>query len=156
MPVQRDIQNIVVLSACQMLYGTGRGLFIVAAPAVALLPGFSPDLALATLPAATVVTGMALSAWVSSIVTRRTGRQRGWRNLGFLAGASTSRSSAIPDPIPRKKNRSTACFRRRNARLDSGSNTMSRLPRHPPRRHGQKIPAVEDNAACTYRQIRRL
>jgi len=91
MPVQRDIQNIVVLSACQMLYGTGRGLFIVAAPAVALLPGFSPDLALATLPAATVVTGMALSAWVSSIVTRRTGRQRGFligTGLAVISGAA--------------------------------------------------------------------
>ena len=59
--------------------------------AVALLPGFSPDLALATLPAATVVTGMALSAWVSSIVTRRTGRQRGFligTGLAVISGAA--------------------------------------------------------------------
>jgi len=90
MTIQRDIQNIAVLSACQMLYGTGRGLFIIAAPAVALLPGFSPDLALATLPAATVVIGMALAAWLSSIVTRRTGRR-----LGFLIGTGLAAISGI-------------------------------------------------------------
>ena len=30
-----------------MLFGTGRGLFMIAAPAVALLPSFAPHLALA-------------------------------------------------------------------------------------------------------------
>ena len=55
--VARDIGNVTVLSTCQMLFGTGRGLFMITAPAVALLPGFAPHLALATLPAATVVVG---------------------------------------------------------------------------------------------------
>ena len=77
----KDIGNVAVLSTCQMLFGTGRGLFMVAAPAVALLPGFAPHLALATLPAAAVVIGTALSAWAASMISRRTGRQ-----AGFLIG----------------------------------------------------------------------
>ena len=64
-----------------MLFGTGRGLFMVTAPAVALLPGFAPHLALATLPAAAVVIGTALSAWAASMISRRTGRR-----AGFLIG----------------------------------------------------------------------
>ena len=79
--VARDIGNVTVLSTCQMLFGTGRGLFMITAPAVALLPGFAPHLALATLPAATVVIGTALSAWIASMITRRTGRR-----VGFLIG----------------------------------------------------------------------
>jgi len=75
--VARDIGNVTVLSTCQMLFGTGRGLFMITAPAVALLPGFAPHLALATLPAATVVIGTALSAWIASMITRRTGRRVG-------------------------------------------------------------------------------
>ena len=86
----RDIQNVAVLSTCQMLYGTGRMLFMVTAPAVALLPGFSPHMALTTLPAATVVIGIALSAWVASIITRRTGRQ-----IGFLIGAALATGSGL-------------------------------------------------------------
>lgn len=77
----REIGNVTVLSTCQMLFGTGRGLFMVTAPAVALLPGVAPHLALATLPAATVVIGTALSAWIASMITRRTGRR-----IGFLIG----------------------------------------------------------------------
>ncbi|MAJ92379.1 MAG: MFS transporter [Rhodospirillaceae bacterium TMED63] len=77
----KDIGNVAVLSTCQMLFGTGRGLFMVTAPAVALLPGFAPHLALATLPAAAVVIGTALSAWAASMISRRTGRR-----AGFLIG----------------------------------------------------------------------
>ncbi len=73
-----------------MLFGTGRGLFMVTAPAVALLPGFSPHLALATLPAATVVIGTALSAWIASMITRKTGRQ-----IGFLIGTALAAISGI-------------------------------------------------------------
>ena len=86
----RDIGNVTVLSTCQMLFGTGRGLFMVTAPAVALLPGFAPHLALATLPAATVVVGTALSAWVASMITRRTGRR-----IGFLIGTALATVSGI-------------------------------------------------------------
>lgn len=86
----RDIGNVTVLSICQMLFGTGRGLFMITAPAVALLPGFAPHLALATLPAATVVVGTALSAWIASMITRRTGRRGGFligTGLATVSGA---------------------------------------------------------------------
>ena len=73
-----------------MLFGTGRGLFMVTAPAVALLPGFAPHLALATLPAATVVIGNALAAWIASMITRRTGRR-----VGFLIGTGLAIVSAV-------------------------------------------------------------
>lgn len=86
----RDIGNVAVLSTCQMLFGTGRGLFMVTAPAVALLPGFAPHLALATLPAATVVIGTALSAWIASMITRRTGRR-----VGFLIGTALATMSGV-------------------------------------------------------------
>ena len=86
----REIGNVTVLSTCQMLFGTGRGLFMIAAPAVALLPGFAPHLALVTLPAATVVIGTALSAWIASMITRRTGRR-----VGFLIGTVLATISGI-------------------------------------------------------------
>ncbi len=86
----RDIGNVAILSTCQMLFGTGRGLFMVTAPAVALLPGFAPHLALATLPAATVVIGNALAAWIASMITRRTGRR-----VGFLLGTGLATVSAV-------------------------------------------------------------
>ena len=86
----REIGNVTVLSTCQMLFGTGRGLFMIAAPAVALLPGVAPHLALVTLPAATVVIGTALSAWIASIITRRTGRR-----VGFLIGTALATISGI-------------------------------------------------------------
>ena len=73
-----------------MLFGTGRGLFMVTAPAVALLPGFAPHLALATLPAATVVIGNALAAWIASMITRSTGRR-----VGFLIGTGLATVSAV-------------------------------------------------------------
>ncbi len=88
--VARDIGNVAVLSTCQMLFGTGRGLFMIAAPAVALLPSFAPHLALVTLPAATVVVGTALSAWVASMITRRTGRR-----LGFMIGTGLGALSGL-------------------------------------------------------------
>lgn len=88
--VARDIGNVTVLSTCQMLFGTGRGLFMITAPAVALLPGFAPHLALATLPAATVVIGTALSAWIASMITRKTGRR-----VGFLIGTALATVSGM-------------------------------------------------------------
>ena len=63
---------------------------MVTAPAVALLPGFAPHLALATLPAATVVIGNALAAWIASMITRRTGRR-----VGFLIGTGLATVSAV-------------------------------------------------------------
>ena len=77
--MQRDHKNVLVLGTCQMLFGTGRGLFIVTAPAVAL--GIAPHLALATLPSGLIVVGNALAAMPASLFMRRFGRK-----AGFLCG----------------------------------------------------------------------
>lgn len=72
-----------------MLYGTGRALFMVSAPAVALV--IAPHPALWTLPAATVVVGTALSAMAASMFMRRTGRKAGFlwgTTLGVASGAA--------------------------------------------------------------------
>ena len=53
--MQRDHKNVLVLGTCQMLSGTGRGLFMVTSPAAAL--AIAPHLALVTLPTALVVVG---------------------------------------------------------------------------------------------------
>ena len=71
--MQRDHKNVLVLGTCQMLFGTGRGLFMVTSPAVAL--GIAPHLALATLPTALVVVGTALAAMPASLFSRRVGRK---------------------------------------------------------------------------------
>lgn len=82
--LKRDHKNVLVLGTCQMLFGTGRGLFMVTAPAVAL--GIAPHLALATLPSALVVVGTAIAAMPASLFTRRVGRKAGFM-LGTLLAA---------------------------------------------------------------------
>ena len=87
--IRRDHKNVAVLATCQMLYGTGRALFMVSAPAVALV--IAPHPALWTLPAATVVVGTALSAMAASMFMRRTGRKAGFlwgTTLGVASGAA--------------------------------------------------------------------
>ena len=87
--IRRDHKNVAVLATCQMLYGTGRALFMVSAPAVAL--AIAPHPALWTLPAATVVVGTALSAMAASMFMRRTGRKAGFlwgTTLGVASGAA--------------------------------------------------------------------
>ena len=79
MPMQPDHKNVLVLGTCQMLFGTGRGLFMVTSPAVAL--GIAPHLALATLPSGLIVVGNALAAMPASLFMRRFGRK-----TGFLCG----------------------------------------------------------------------
>jgi len=72
-----------------MLFGTGRGLFIVTAPAVAL--GIAPHLALATLPSGLIVVGNALAAMPASMFMRRFGRKAGFlcgTLLAAISGAS--------------------------------------------------------------------
>ena len=88
-PMQRDHKNVLVLGTCQMLFGTGRGLFIVTAPAVAL--GIAPHLALATLPSGLIVVGNALAAMPASMFMRRFGRKAGFlcgTLLAAISGAS--------------------------------------------------------------------
>ena len=69
-----------------MLFGTGRGLFMVTSPAVAL--SIAPHLALATLPTALVVVGTAIAAMPASLFSRRVGRK-----VGFLCGTALAAAS---------------------------------------------------------------
>jgi MFS family permease len=84
--MQRDHKNVLVLGTCQMLSGTGRGLFMVTSPAAAL--AIAPHLALATLPTALVVVGSALAAMPASLLMRRLGRK-----TGFICGTSLAVAS---------------------------------------------------------------
>ena len=89
--MQPDHKNVLVLGTCQMLSGTGRGLFMVTSPAVAL--GIAPHLALATLPTALIVIGAALAAMPASLFMRRFGRKTGFicgTMIAVLSGASSS------------------------------------------------------------------
>jgi MFS family permease len=88
MPMQPDHKNVLVLGTCQMLSGTGRGLFMVTSPAVAL--GVAPHLALVTLPTALVVIGTALSAMPASLLMRRFGRK-----AGFICGTAIAMLSGL-------------------------------------------------------------
>jgi MFS family permease len=82
----RDHRNVLVLGTCQMLFGTGRSLFMVTSPAVAL--GIAPHPALATLPTALIVVGTAIAAMPASLFTRRVGRKMGFLSGTLLAAAS--------------------------------------------------------------------
>ena len=82
----RDHKNVLILSTCQMMFGTGRSLFMVTAPIAAL--GIAPHLALATLPTALIVVGTAIAAMPASLFSQRTGRKR-----GFLAGTLIAAAS---------------------------------------------------------------
>ena len=84
--IPRDQRNVLILSTCQMMFGTGRSLFMVTAPIVAL--GIAPHLALATLPTALIVVGTALAAMPASLFSRRVGRR-----AGFLAGTLIAAAS---------------------------------------------------------------
>ena len=90
--MKRDHKNVLVLGTCQMLFGTGRGLFMVTSPAVAL--GIAPHLALATLPTALVVVGTALAAMPASLFSRRVGRKAGFLCGTVLATASGAACAA--------------------------------------------------------------
>ena len=84
--MQRDHKNVLVLGTCQMLSGTGRGLFMVTSPAAAL--AIAPQLARVTLPSARVVVGSALAAMPASLLMRRLGRK-----TGFICGTSLAVAS---------------------------------------------------------------
>ena len=75
-----------------MLYGTGRALFMVSAPVVAL--SIAPHLALATLPSALVVVGTALSAMAASMFMRHVGRKAGFLWGTLIAAASGAACTA--------------------------------------------------------------
>ncbi len=86
MMIPRDQHNVLILSTCQMMFGTGRSLFMVTAPIVAL--GIGPHLALATLPTALIVVGTALAAMPASLFSRRVGRRAGFLTGTLIAAAS--------------------------------------------------------------------
>ncbi len=86
--MQSDHKNVLVLGTCQMLSGTGRGLFMVTSPAVALL--IAPHPALVTLPTGLIVVGAALAAMPTSLFTRRFGRK-----TGFLCGTALAAASGL-------------------------------------------------------------
>lgn len=90
--MQADHKNVLVLGTCQMLSGTGRGLFMVTSPAVALAIG--PHAALATLPTALIVIGAALAAMPASLFMRHFGRKTGFMCGTMLAVASGAASAA--------------------------------------------------------------
>ncbi len=72
-------RNVLVLAACQMLFGASRSLLIATAPLVAY--AIASNKALATLPTSLVIVGTALTTIPASLLMRRVGRR-----LGFLAG----------------------------------------------------------------------
>ena len=84
--IRRDHRNVLILSTCQMLFGTGRSLFMVTAPIAAL--GIAPHLALATLPTALIIVGTALAAMPASLFSQRVGRRLGFLTGTLLAAAS--------------------------------------------------------------------
>jgi MFS family permease len=86
--MQTDHKNVLVLGTCQMLAGTGRGIFMVTSPAVAI--GIAPHLALATLPTALIVIGSACGAMPASLFTRRVGRR-----TGFICGTMIAMLSGL-------------------------------------------------------------
>ena len=90
--MQSDHKNVLVLGTCQMLSGTGRGLFMVTSPAVALAIG--PHVALATLPTALIVIGAALAAMPASLFMRRFGRKTGFICGTMIAVTSGAASAA--------------------------------------------------------------
>lgn len=90
--MQTDHKNVLVLGTCQMLSGTGRGLFMVTSPAVAL--GIAPHAALATLPTALIVIGAALAAMPASLLMRRVGRK-----IGFICGTMIAAASGTASAV---------------------------------------------------------
>lgn len=96
--MKRDHKNVLVLATCQMLFGTGRSLFIVAAPVLAL--AIAPHLALATLPTALIIVGTALAAMPASLLTRRVGRKAGFMcgtMIGIAGGAACTAAVYLQD-----------------------------------------------------------
>lgn len=78
--MRADRQNVLVLSACQMLFGSCRSLLAATAPLVAYT--IVEEKALATLPTSLIIVGTALATIPAAMFMRRLGRR-----AGFIAGA---------------------------------------------------------------------
>ena len=79
--MRADRQNVLVLSACQTLFGSCRSLLSATAPLVAYT--IVDEKALATLPTSLIIVGTALSTIPAAMLMRRLGRR-----TGFIAGAA--------------------------------------------------------------------
>ncbi len=75
----REKRNVFLLAVCQMLFGSGRTLMIATAPVIAYT--FAAEKALATLPAALIIVGTAITTFPASIYMGRAGRK-----AGFIVG----------------------------------------------------------------------
>ncbi len=83
-PIRR---NVFVLATCQMLFGSSRLLIIATTPVIAVGMGAG---ALATMPAALVIVGTAMTTMPASMLMRVTGRR-----LGFMIGACIGALSGV-------------------------------------------------------------
>jgi MFS family permease len=79
--MRADRQNVLVLSACQMLFGSCRSLLSATAPLVAYT--IVDEKGLATLPTSLIIVGTALSTIPAAMFMRRLGRR-----AGFIVGAA--------------------------------------------------------------------
>jgi MFS family permease len=79
--MRTDRKNVLVLSACQMLFGSSRSLLAATAPLVAYT--IASEKALATLPTSLIIVGTALATLPAAMIMRRLGRKP-----GFLVGAA--------------------------------------------------------------------
>jgi MFS family permease len=82
--MQRDRKAVLVLSVCQLLFGTSRSLLIATAPLIAYTIAEHKELA--TLPHAMVIVGTALLTLPASLLMHRLGRRDGFL-IGTLLGA---------------------------------------------------------------------
>lgn len=82
--MQRDRKAVLVLSVCQLLFGTSRSLLIATAPLIAYTIAEHKELA--TLPHAMVIVGTALLTLPASLAMHRLGRRDGFL-IGTLLGA---------------------------------------------------------------------
>jgi MFS family permease len=82
--MQRDRKAVLVLSVCQLLFGTSRSLLISTAPLIAYTIAEHKELA--TLPHAMVIVGTALLTLPASLLMHRLGRRDGFL-IGTLLGA---------------------------------------------------------------------
>ncbi len=81
----REKRNVFLLAVCQMLFGSGRMQIVATAPIIGYT--FAADKALATLPAALVIVGTAITTFPASIYMARAGRKAGFI-LGTIFGTA--------------------------------------------------------------------
>ena len=83
--MRNDKKSVLILSICQMLFGSARSLLIATAPVVAY--AMAEEKGLATLPTSMVVVGTALATIPASMLMSLLGRRMGFV-LGALVGAA--------------------------------------------------------------------